>query len=145
MESSYTLGMGSHIVRALVVIALLVTTSAVVQAESSNTSPPTSIKIGDLEALGEVAANLAGALIRELSQRGGEVVRDYIEAEVWHGPALEPNEYVGEFRLKLYPHGKSKSREHLKADTWYRFSKDGVKEFEITTSKGHDSPDPDFF
>jgi hypothetical protein len=130
---------------ALVVIALLVAAPVVVQAESSNTSPQTSIKIGDLEALGEAAANLAGALIRELSQRGGEVVRDYIEAEAWHGPALEPNEYVGEFRLKLYPQGKSKSREHLKADTWYRFSKDGLKEFEITTSKGHDSPDPDFF
>lgn len=132
-------------IRTLVVIAVLAFVPAVVQAESAKPSPQASIKIGDLEALGEVAVNLAGALIRELSQRGGEVVRDYIEAEAWHGPALEPNEYVGEFRLKLYPQGKSKSREHLKADTWYRLSKDGLKEFEITTSKGHDLPDPDYF
>jgi hypothetical protein len=129
----------------LVVAAVLLATPVLVQAESSTTSPQTSIKISDLEALGEVAANLAGALIRELSQRGGEVVKDYIEAEAWHGPSLEPNEYVGEFRLKLYPRGKSKSTEHFRADTWYRLSKDGLKELEIKTSKEHDSPDPDYF
>jgi len=51
------------------------------------------------------------------------------------GPAIEPEEYVGGYNLKLYPKGKSESSEHVQAETFYRLDRHGLKELEINASR----------
>lgn len=115
------------------VASLLLAGPAVVRAESSP-------EVGDAaqqlaEALASLGINLTIGAIRELSVAAERVAKEHIEGESWRGPAIEPEEYVGGFNLKLYPKGKSQSGEHFKAETFYRLDRNGLKELEFSTSR----------
>jgi hypothetical protein len=88
-----------------------------------------------LEALTNLGVTVSVAVIKELGKAAEDLAKEHVEAEVWRGPAIEPDEYVGGFNLKLYPKGKSRSDEHFKAGTYYRLDSHGLKELEFSTSR----------
>ena len=116
-----------------VIVLMLLAGPSVVRADS----PP---------ALGEATEDLLGALanlgvtvsvvmMKELSKVGEQFTKEHFEAESWRGPAIEPEEYVGGFNLKLYPKGKSQSEDHFKAETYYRLDRHGLKELEFSATR----------
>ena len=75
--------------------------------------------------LGRVASDLLDKtkpenLLHELFDQAVATVREYVEVE-GNLPALESRR-SGEFRLKLFPQGKSHSQEHLSAEGSFRLS-----------------------
>lgn len=83
----------------------------------------------------EALANLGVTLTIETIRATERLAKEHIEGETWHGPAIEPDEYVGGFNMKLYPKGKSRSDEHIKAETFFRLDRHGLKELEFSTSR----------
>jgi hypothetical protein len=80
--------------------------------------PPTSNGLAALEQL-DVAQ--ASRFIEQLYRRGVEVLEDHVELK---GTFLPDNkgERWGYLSLKLYPKGKARSEEGVKAETWLGFS-----------------------
>ena len=121
-------------VLALSLIAILVLT--VTSPARADSRPQLGDAVDDLMGtLANLGVAFSIVVMEELSKAGEQVVREHLEFESWRGPAIEPDEYVGGFNLKLYPQGKSHSAEHFKAETWYRFDRHGLKEFELNTSR----------
>jgi hypothetical protein len=88
-----------------------------------------------LGALANLGVTVSVAMIKELSKVGEQFTKEHFEAESWRGPAIEPEEYVGGFNLKLYPKGKSQSEDHFKAETYYRLDRHGLKELEFIATR----------
>jgi hypothetical protein len=88
-----------------------------------------------LAALADLGVTVSLALAQELGKAGERLAKEHLEGEAWRGPGIDPEEYVGGFNLKLYPKGKSRSDEHLKAETYYRLDRNGLKEFEFNASR----------
>jgi hypothetical protein len=88
-----------------------------------------------LGALANLGVTVSVAMIKELSKVGEQFTKEHFEAESWRGPAIEPEEYVGGFNLKLYPKGKSQSEDHFKAETYYRLDRHGLKELEFSATR----------
>ena len=103
------------------------------QAEAS---PELGDATGDLvRALADLGVTVSIAVLKEFSKAGELLAREHLDAESWHGPAIEPDEYVGGFNLKLYPQGKSRSDDHFRAETFYRLDRNGLKELEFNASR----------
>ncbi len=103
------------------------------QAEAS---PELGDATGDLvRALADLGVTVSIAVLKEFSKAGEQLAREHLDAESWHGPAIEPDEYVGGFNLKLYPQGKSRSDDHFRAETFYRLDRNGLKELEFNASR----------
>jgi hypothetical protein len=116
----------------LIVILLL----TVAPAARAHAEPELGDAINNLaQALTQLGIGVTAGVLKELSKAGEQIAREHLEVESWHGPALEPDEYVGGFNFKLYPKGKSKSDEYFKAETYYRRDRHGLKEFEFSTSR----------
>lgn len=116
------------------IIALLLLLGA---APARADAPP---ELGDatkdlMKALADLGVTVSIAVIQELGKAGEQLAREHLEAESWRGPAIEPDEYVGGFNLKLYPQGKSRSDDHFRAETFYRLDRHGLKEIEINASR----------
>ena len=88
-----------------------------------------------LAALADLGATVSLALAQELAKAGERLAKEHIEGEAWRGPGIDPDEYVGGFNLKLYPKGKSRSDEHINAETYYRLDRYGLKELEFSASR----------
>ena len=88
-----------------------------------------------VRALADLGVTVSIAVLQELGKAGEQIAREHLEAESWRGPAIEPDEYVGGFNLKLYPQGKSRSDDHFRAETFYRLDRHGLKELEINASR----------
>ena len=102
----------------------------------ADVSPELGDATGDLvRALADLGITVSIAVLKEVSKAGQQLAREHLEAEYWRGPALEPDEYVGGFNLKLYPQGKSRSDEHFRAETFYRLDRHGLKELEFNASR----------
>ena len=84
-----------------------------------------------MRALGDLGVTVSIAVLKELTKAGEQ----YLEAESWRGPAIEPDEYVGGINLKVYPQGKSRSNNHFRAETFYRLDRHGLKELEFNASR----------
>jgi hypothetical protein len=98
----------------------------------ADASPELGDATGDLvRALADLGVTVSIAVLKEVSKAGQQLAREHLEAETWHGPAIEPDEYVGGFNLKLYPQGKSRSDDHFRAETFYRLDRHGLKELEF--------------
>ena len=98
--------------------------------------PELSVATGDLvKALADLGVTVSIAVVKELTKAGEQLAREHLEAESWHGPAIEPDEYVGGFNLKLYPQGKTRSDNHFRAETFYRLDRYGIKELEFNASR----------
>ena len=126
--------MMKHTVLHVSVIAMfLLTSPAITRADSA---PPVAEAVGDLlSALTELGVTISATLAKEVIKAGERLSKDHFDIESWRGPGLDPEEFVGGFNLKLYPKGKSKSDEHLKAESYYRLDRHGLKEFEFSTSR----------
>ena len=110
-------------------------------------SGPSIVRADDVPpALGEATQELLGALanlgvtvsvavIKELTKAGEQFTKEHLAVESWRGPAIEPEEYVGGFNLKLYPKGKSNSEDHFRAETFYRLDQHGLKELEFSATR----------
>jgi len=117
----------------LIMALFLFTAPSIARADSA---PPVGDAVRDLVgALSQLSVNLSAALIQEFSKAGERLSKEHFDMESWRGPGLEPEEYVGGFHFKLYPQGKSKSEEHLKAETYFRMDRNGIKELEFSTSR----------
>ncbi len=115
------------------VATLLLAGPAAARAESSREVDEAARQLA--EALENLGVTLTIGAIRELSMATERLAKDHIEGDAWRGPAIEPDEYVGGFNLRLYPKGKSRSDEHFKAETFYRLDRHGLKELEFSTSR----------
>ena len=93
----------------------------------------TSPEFGDalVQALADLGITVSIAVLNEVSKAGQQLAREHLDVESWRGPAIEPDEYVGGFNLKLYPQGKSRSDNHFSAETFYRLDRHGLKELEF--------------
>jgi len=68
----------------------------------ADVSPELGDATGDLvRALADLGVTVSIAVLKEVSKAGQQLAREHLEAEYWRGPALEPDEYVGGFNLKL--------------------------------------------
>jgi hypothetical protein len=133
--STFTYGKLSsmkHIVLSVTVIVMVL--FAAPDFTRADSTPPVSEAAQDLvSALAELGVTVSATLVQELSKAGERLTKEHFDIESWRGPGLDPEEYVGGFNLKLYPKGKSKSDEHLKAETYYRLDRHGLKELEFST------------
>ncbi len=116
-----------------VIVLFLFAAPAVTRADSA---PPVENALRDLlSALRELGVTVSETVAQEVIKTGERLAKDHLDIESWRGPGIDPEEYVGGFNLKLYPKGKSKSDEHLKAETYYRLDRHGLKELEFSTSR----------
>jgi hypothetical protein len=121
---------------AFAVTVIFVAGPAIARAEHPPAPTVGDAAVNLIEALADLGVTVSLAAIRELSMATEALAKDHIEGEAWRGPAIEPDEYVGGFSLKLYPKGKSQSGEHIKAETFYRVDRNGfLKELEFGTSR----------
>jgi phosphoserine phosphatase len=112
------------------IAALLLAGPAAARAESAAEVGEAAQKLAD--ALTKFGVAVVSGAIKELSA----AAREHIDADAWHGPAIEADENVGGFKLRLYPEGKSRSDEHFQAETYYRLDQNGqLKEFEFSTTR----------
>src|SRR5437773_2064560 len=112
---------------ALSLTALLLAGPATARAESTAEVGQAAQQL--VEALTKLGVAVTTSALREL----GAAAKEHVEGEAWHGPAIEADERVGGFNLKLYPKGRSQSDEHIKAESFYRLDQGGgLKEFEFS-------------
>ena len=80
-----------------------------------------------------------GVLVaRELITESRDAMKDHFEFKKTIGPGLTPKELFGQFELKMFPKGKKRSDEHVKAESSFRLSRaPGDENFEISLGFGH--------
>lgn len=66
----------------------------------------------------------AKRFLRSLMDEVFDRLDDYVELRGGFVPDRHAGEQRGRLGLRFYPHGKSKSNEHVDAETWFRFSPD---------------------
>ena len=83
--------------------------------------------------------------LRNLYNQALAALQEYIEIDGSLPQDGETQTRVGEFRLKVFPQGKSRSQEHLRAEGSFRLSPDpGQQEFSLRfkSSKRPSTPQP---
>ena len=83
--------------------------------------------------------------LRSLYNQALGALQEYIEVDGSLPQDGETQARVGEFRLKVFPQGKSRSQEHLSAEGSFRLSPDpGQQEFSLRfkSSKRPSTPQP---
>ncbi|WHZ21926.1 MAG: hypothetical protein OJF47_001038 [Nitrospira sp.] len=79
-------------------------------------------------------------VLRGLFTQALATLQEYIEVETTL-PAEGPSQpQTGEFRLKLFPQGKSHSQDHLTAEGIYRRSPDAGQEFTLRFKSSRNPP-----
>ena len=117
------------------VIALLLVSGPTI-ARADESPPALGQATQDLlGALANLGVTVSVAMINELSKASEQFTKEHLAVESWRGPAIEPEEYVGGFNLKLYPKGKSQSEDHFRAETFYRLDRQGLKELEFSATR----------
>lgn len=82
-------------------------------------------------------------LLRDLYNQALSTFHEYIELEGSLPGEGSPQQQPGEFRLKLFPQGKSRSEEHLSAEGSYRLAPDSdQREFTLRFKSTKKSPRP---
>ncbi len=80
-------------------------------------------------------------LLRDLYNQALSTVQEYVELEGSLPGEGQSRHQAGEFRLKLFPQGKSRSREHVTAEGSFRLSPDAdQREFTLRFKSTRDSP-----
>jgi hypothetical protein len=116
-----------------VIAILLFAAPAITRADPAPSVPEAASDL--FSALAELGVTVSATLAQELIKAGERLTKEHFDIESWRGPGLDPEEYVGGFSMKLYPKGKSKSDEHVNAETYYRLDRHGLKELEFSTSR----------
>jgi hypothetical protein len=109
----------------LSVVVLIACSSALVWGNESEGLPrkPSrgTLSVEDLTRLGT-------RILRDIFNRSGEVLQNYVEVEGGHRSGLQEGTEGGHLTLRLYPRGKAESDEHYTAEAWFRFSSPHEKE-----------------
>lgn len=98
-----------------------------------------------LEAVESFEGTTPDSLLRGLYDQALGALQEYIEIEGSLPEDGETQARGGEFRLKVFPQGKSRSQEHLSAEGSFRLSPDpGQQEFSLRfkSSKRPPAPQP---
>lgn len=78
-----------------------------------------------------------------LFTRALDVLEDHVEIAGDLSGADAQGGHRGRVELKLYPKGKSRSGEHLKAEGWFESSPDsGRQDFHLRFQRPHDPAEP---
>jgi hypothetical protein len=113
---------------------ILLTTQFQVAAAADRQAPETN------ESLERVVPN---GFLRDLYKQALSTLQDYIE---WEGNLPgegSSRQQAGEFRLKLFPQGKSRSGEHLSAEgSFHRAPDSDQSEFTLRFKSSKKSPHP---
>jgi hypothetical protein len=89
---------------------------------------------------------MAKGFIEELYRRGLDALGDHLEVDGAFHPHDQTGERWGRLSLKLYPKGRRESEEHLRAETWFKFSTqpgDHRLHFDFSLSKDRPTSLPD--
>lgn len=84
-------------------------------------------------------------LLQDLYKRAHAALQEYVEIDGALPQEGQTQGQAGEFRLKLFPQGKSRSQEHVTAEGSFRLSPDpGQQEFTLhfKSSTGPQAPQP---
>jgi hypothetical protein len=82
-------------------------------------------------------------ILRGLFAQALATLQEYVEVETALQPDGSSPPQTGEFRLKLFPQGKSRSQDHFTAEGTYRRSPDaGQREFTLRFKSSGNSPAP---
>ena len=104
-----------------ILAALLLTASLATTAESRATAIE-DLRSADLNALLDEV--IPKQLLRGLFDQTLATLQEYVEVETVLPPNESSRPRSGEFRLKLFPQGKSHSQEHVTAEGLFRLSPD---------------------
>jgi hypothetical protein len=76
--------------------------------------------------------SLSTQLLRSMLNRAMDALEDHLQIDGTLAPANPQGDQQGHLELKLYPKGKSKSDEHVKAEGWFSFSPEsGLHDFHL--------------
>lgn len=85
---------------------------------------------------------LPNRLLRDLYSQALSTLQEYIELEGNLPGEGSSRQQAGEFRLKLFPQGKSRSREHVSAEGSFRLAPDGDQQEFTLRFKSSRNPPP---
>ncbi len=103
-------------------IAALLFATPIASAGETPATPIQDLHRSDLNELFD--QTIPATVLRGLLNQALTTLQDYVEVEATL-PSDEPSRrQAGEFRLKLFPQGKSRSQEHLAAEGSFRLSPD---------------------
>ncbi len=115
-------------------LPLLLTTEVRVAAAADRPAPEAN------ELLEQVVPN---GLLRDLYNQALSTLQEYVELEGHLPGEGSSRQQAGEFRLKLFPQGKSRSQEHVSAEGSYRLApEDGQREFTLRFKSSGNSRHP---
>ena len=84
-----------------------------------------------------------GPYFRDLYNQALSTLQEYVELEGHLPGEGSSRQQAGEFRLKLFPQGKSRSQEHVSAEGSYRLApEDGQREFTLRFKSSGNSRHP---
>ena len=122
-------------------IAALLLTLSLVPAADAFAKPSDDLQLADLsESLEQV---MPQDFLRGLLKQALSTLHEYIEMEAALPQDAPPQRRSGEFRLKLFPQGKSRSQEHITAEGAFRLSPDtDQQEFTLRFKSSKNPPHP---
>lgn len=88
--------------------------------------------------------SLSTHLLRSMLNRALDALEDHLQIDGTLAPADPHGDQKGRLELKLYPKGKSKSDEHVKAEGWFSLSPEsGVHDFHLRFKNPRERSVPD--
>lgn len=88
--------------------------------------------------------SLSTHLLRSMLNRALDVLEEHVQIEGGLSSADPRGDQKGHLELKLFPKGKSKSEDHVKAEGWFSISPDsGVHDFHFRFKNPHERRTPD--
>lgn len=103
-------------------IAALLSLASLVSTADSHATPSEELHRPDLNESFEQAVPYN--LLRGLFNQALSTLHEYLEVEATLPGGGQTHQQAGEFRLKLFPQGKSQSQEHMTAEGSFRLSPD---------------------
>jgi hypothetical protein len=126
-------------------LAALLLTLSLMPADDAFAKPGDDLPLADLsESLEQV---MPQDFLRGLFNQALSTLHEYIEVEAALPQGAPPQRRSGEFRLKLFPQGKSRSQDHITAEGGFRLSPDTDQQeftlrFKSSKKPPHSLPPP---
>lgn len=120
-----------HIVVAGVLISIFLMSAGTSLAEAPSFDPDQPFR-----------QSFSSQMLRSLLNQALDILDDHLEVAGDVSDSDSATDQTGRLQLKIYPKGKSQSKEHLGAEGWFRFSPDsGQHDFHFRFQQPHDSSD----
>jgi hypothetical protein len=86
--------------------------------------------------------SFSSQMLRTLLNQALDILDDHLEVAGDVSGSDSTTDQTGRLQLKIYPKGKSQSKEHLNAEGWFRFAPDsGQHDFHFRFQEPRDSSD----